>query len=753
MTYFAFAESLPLYPGSRCLVFRLLAVIALFAPIALGSPSSAAAERTAPVVVYGADSAGTGAAFASARLGRPTILIAEGQWLGGMMTSGGIGVFDGNPLGHSYGLSCGLFGELKLRLARLYPQHGGEIRNAYRYEPAVGARVLEEMASELPALTILRDTRLVSAQVEGDRVVSLTLEGGFRGTVRGEVFIDGTDTGLLAARAGVPYRLGTDDRDGIVMAYAVRGTFQKGPGAINPFQRDPATGEELPPAYYSDSYRDCIEEIVWRWKQRQEMGGVPEAPGVFNAWGDLPVLDPRQAPAVRKWDINGDANDITLDQIAEQLAGDPEVGDYFRDEAGRPVARKACVDQVMDDPALSPERRAAIVAKIEGCVRASCLGVLYYIRQWLYVFGGDQWGLAPDYGTPDGLPPKVYYREGRRIVGCYTLTERDLCPTFDTDYTGGPKGTASSWAVPFDDAIAVGDYAIDFHKTSRETGNVWFSLKPYQVPYRILVPVNRSNLLVGSAVSATHGAYGTLRMDPLRMLMGQACGTAAHLALRRRCERMESVPIPELQELLIAQGVMLSYFEDIPYDPQSGGMTLTDLFIPTQVLALRADLRGFPDRTFRRHDLLTRAQFARLLALSAGLADGPTAPLPADVEPGSFSAREIELTLGAGALAVDAAGRFRPEEPITRGEAAWAVWLAAGSPVAQRSEARPYTDVNDALRPAVSALAGASRQDGAPVFGGVAPGLFAPDAPLTRAEAARLLQRALLPVRIPRLWR
>lgn len=686
---------------------------------ALAEP--AAQPLSAPVVVYGASSAGTGAALASARLGRRTILIAETDWLGGMMTSGGIGVFDGNPIGHSYGLSCGLFGEMKKRLADLYPQHGGDIRNAYRYEPAVGERVLEEMAAELPALRIVRNTRLVSAQVDGDRVVSLTVEGGHTGVVRGEVFIDGTDTGLLAARAGVPFRLGTDDSNGIVMAYSVRATFQKGPGAINPFATDPRTGEEIPPPHYADSYEDCVREVARRWSDHQANGRVLEGPMAFNEWGSLPVLDQALDGSVTKWDINGDANDITLDQIAEQLSTDPEVGEYFVDASGRPEARKACLDSVEDDPSLTAARRDLLMAKIEGCIRASSLGVLYYIRHSMRELGGAEWGLAPDYGTPDGLPPMVYRREGRRIVGCYTLTEHDLCPTFDQDYDGGPSGVSTSQPVPFDDSIAVGDYAIDFHKVSRETGNVWFTLPPYQVPYRILVPVNRSNLLVGSAVSATHGAYGTLRMDPLRMLMGQACGTAAHVALRGGTRALAEVDIREVQDLLIAQGVMLTYFGDVPYDPTSGGMTLGDLFIPTQVLALRAGLQGYADRTFRRHEFVTRDHFARLLAAAAGL-------------------ESVDL---------DADGGTRPDDPITRGEAARAVASAAGLSAPEAGPVRAYADVNAELRDAVEALAQPSRQDGLPTFAGVAPGLFAPGAPLTRAEGVRLLQRALLPLRVP----
>ncbi len=692
-----------------------------------------------------------GAALASARLGRRTILIAESDWLGGMMTSGGIGVFDGSPIGHSHSLTGGLFREMKQRLADLYPEHGGDITRAYRYEPAVGARVLEAMAAELPALRILRNTRLVGVEVEGERVVALRLEGEFAGVVRGDVFVDGTDAGLLAARAGVPYRLGTDDSNGLVMAYAVRGTFMKGPKAYVPFEVDPETGREIPPPHYGDNYVECVKEVAWRWALRREDGIPTEAPAAFNWWGNLPVLDPALRADHVKWDINGDANDITLDQIASQLASDPEVGWYFVDAEGEPIASRACISAVEDDASVTPMQRERIIQAIVDRVRGSCLAVLYYIRNSMRELGGAQWGLAPDYGTPDGLPPKIYRREGRRIVGQYTLTQYDLSPTIDSDLApGAERGVSTSAPAEFDDVIAVGDYAIDFHRFTRDGRNVWFELPPYQVPYRIMAPVNRENLLVTTAVSVTHEAYGSVRVDPLRMVMGQACGTAAHVALRRPGPaRTDTVPIREVQGLLVAQGVVLTYFTDVPYDIVSGGMTLDELFRPTQMLALHAGLRGYADHSFRRTELMTRAEFAKLLIALAGLAPAVPASVPADVPESHWAYESIRTALAHGALSPRAGGDFVPDAPITRGEAAVAAAalapLSPGDP--ERVQALVYSDIEDAeVNRAASRLALESPEDGAPYFAGVAPGVFSPDAPLSRGRAAMLLQRAFLPL-------
>jgi hypothetical protein len=709
------------------------------------------ADLAASVVVYGGDSGGTGAALASARLGRRTILVSEESWLGGMMTSGGVAVFDGNPLGHSYGLTCGLYGEMRLRLARTYPEHQGDIRKASCYEPHVGARVLDQMAAESPGLRVLRNTRLVGVETSGERVTAIRVEGpGFSGRIRGEVFIDGTDTGLLAARAGVPYRLGTDDSNHIVMAYAVRSTFMRGPDAIVPFRKDPKTGDELPPPHYGLSYARCVEEVPFRWEFWRARGSTPEPPGVFNPYGRLPILDARLAAGNVKWDINCDANDITLDAIAEQLADDPEVGWYFRDADGKPVPARACIPAVEDDPSLAPGVRARILARIGDCVRDSSLSLLYFLRTRVRELGGAQWGLAPEHDTADRLPPKIYQREGRRIVGRYTMTEFDLCPSFTEDYRPGLESKSTSPAKAFPDAIAVGDYAIDVHRIDRARKSDWFPLPPYQVPFGILVPANRSNLLVTTAVSASHLAFGTLRMDPLRMLMGQACGTAAHVALRRQPARTDTVDVRAVQRLLIAQGSMLTYFQDVPYDPVSGGLTLKDLFVPTQVLAIEGVLRGYGDSTFRRHDLLPRAQLASLLAKLTHTPGGTAQPMP-DVATDHWAYGDIQAVVARGLLSARPDGRFEPERAATRGEAALGVAIALGLAPDPRA-APPYDDVDpaSAVGRAAAALARPCPQDGRPVFGGVAPRLFAPNAPMTRGDAAHLLQRAFLPLDVPR---
>jgi FAD dependent oxidoreductase len=137
---------------------------------------------------------------------------------------------------------------------------------------------------------------------------------------------------------------------------------------------------------------------------------------------------------------------------------------------------------------------------------------------------------------------QVGIRESRRIVGRYTLTRDDVLQ-----------------ARQFDDAVARSAYPIDIHNPSG-TGTTTHRLAPgqsYEIPYRCLVPINREQLLVaGRCISTTHEALASTRLTPTVMTLGQAAGTAAAIARRRRVH-VGDVDASELRETLIADGVDL----------------------------------------------------------------------------------------------------------------------------------------------------------------------------------------------------
>jgi len=158
-----------------------------------------------------------------------------------------------------------------------------------------------------------------------------------------------------------------------------------------------------------------------------------------------------------------------------------------------------------------------------------------------------RWGLAKDeFVDESNWPHQLYIREGRRMVGEYVMTQPDVV-----------KNTSKP------DAVGMGSYGIDCHHVQRvvdrdgnvkNEGNLSGRLKVdrYEIPYRSLLPkkMQCENLLVPVCVSASHVAYGSIRMEPVYMILGHAAGAAAAIAVKRKSS-VHEVGIGELQQLLL----------------------------------------------------------------------------------------------------------------------------------------------------------------------------------------------------------
>ena len=165
----------------------------------------------------------------------------------------------------------------------------------------------------------------------------------------------------------------------------------------------------------------------------------------------------------------------------------------------------------------------------------------------------------------------MYVREGCRILGGYLFSASDAL----LDSSGGRS--PMHW-----DSVASGGYQIDSHATrqredlglgdSEQVDGRRVALEgfiglheetvPYQIPFRVMVPEGIDGLLAPVAVSASHLGYGTIRMEPVWMALGEAAGTAAALALERGV-RVRDVPRGAMQRELLAQGQVITYFDDV----------------------------------------------------------------------------------------------------------------------------------------------------------------------------------------------
>jgi hypothetical protein len=165
----------------------------------------------------------------------------------------------------------------------------------------------------------------------------------------------------------------------------------------------------------------------------------------------------------------------------------------------------------------------------------------------------NRWGLAKDeFPDTDHWPNQLYIREARRMVGDFVMTQKDE----QTELTKP-------------DAIGMGSYNSDSHNVQRyvtaqgtveNEGDMQVPVKPYQIPYRVILPKRSeaTNLLVPVCLSASHVAYSSLRMEPQYMISGQAAGDAAALAIRNHVP-MQDVDAHALSETLLAQGVVMEY--------------------------------------------------------------------------------------------------------------------------------------------------------------------------------------------------
>jgi hypothetical protein len=176
-----------------------------------------------------------------------------------------------------------------------------------------------------------------------------------------------------------------------------------------------------------------------------------------------------------------------------------------------------------------------------------------YTKRFLYHASPPGWGLAAD----EGWPHQLYVREGRRMLGEHVLTEHDLLE---------PRA--------HDDVVALGSYNIDIREVQRtwrllpeysptpavfNEGYLSMPVAPYPIPYRCLTPrrEDATDLLVPVALSASHVAYSSVRMEPTWMMLGHAAGIAAAQAARRSVA-VQDVDVAELQQSLRDEGQVLS---------------------------------------------------------------------------------------------------------------------------------------------------------------------------------------------------
>jgi hypothetical protein len=479
----------------------------------------------AELVVYGATAAGVCAAVAAARHGVPVTLLEPGRQVGGMM-SGGLGYTDiGDPR-----VLGGMAAEFRAEVAAHYgtSSYAGP-------EPHVAEAIFSSWLSRA-GVDVVFDAELPAVSV---------VDGEITGSAG--VYIDASYEGDLLAAAGVSYRVGRESRS--LHGEPFAGRTEPAPGKhqfppyLSPFAPDGALlplldpGEEAPVGegdgrVMAYGYRVCLSTSDDRVPFVRRDGYREEEWELARRYLAL-ASDPGEFLGLVRNLPNGKCDGNSIGPLSLNLLDGSQQG-YAEADAGR---------------------RAAIVRRHQE-----------YTRDFLYFMSTQapapvrkvlaEWGWAADeFGG--GLPHQLYVREARRMVGEHVLTQHDLAQR------------------PQYDAVAMGSYHMDIREVRRtwrwvyehpdpipsvyNEGYLSVPVRPYQIPYRSLVPrfSECRNLLVPVCVSASHLAFSSIRMEPQYEMLGHAAGLAATQALARNVA-VQQVDVAALQIQLADEGQVLA---------------------------------------------------------------------------------------------------------------------------------------------------------------------------------------------------
>ena len=480
------------------------------------------------------------AAVSASSPGSHVVVVEPSEHVGGMMSNG--------LTATDYGHTAMLGGHTRKFFDRMQAAEGSAY-GRYRFQPSTAERVFEAMLANSGVEVVKGDPLAESGGVikDGQRIQAIRLASGRILSAR--VFVDASYEGDLMAQAGVSYRIGREPVGEYKESFAgvrAAATVFTVPTSIDPAVPLAAPGpsgtgdnriqnsnyrlcfstsaaNKVPftaPSGYDPTTYDLVAAYI---ASRVAQGHTPTL-----TWFLWPVALPNN-----KFDVNN--NGLVSIGVMGLNTEYPDGGYAERDD---------------------------IAAWLQGYTA----GFLYFLRNDQRVPAAIRtqmaaYGLCKDEFVDNGNWPRmIYLREGRRMVGRYVLTQRDV-----------------QVARTKTDTIAIASYAFDSHHISRwmdgsrrlrVEGGFWNGREQatrWSIPYRSLTP-NESevtNLLVSVTASATHVAFAALRLEPQYMLMGEAAGAAASMAARTATQGsipVQSVDVNALRNRLRNQGAVVDNF-------------------------------------------------------------------------------------------------------------------------------------------------------------------------------------------------
>ena len=550
------------------MIFILLAFLNVLPACNNPSPIPQEGALSAEVIIYGGTSSAVIAAVQVKKMGRSVILVSPDRHLGGL-TAGGLGWTDTGNKAVIGGLARNFYHRLYLHYQKEeawmwedreeYGNVGqgnvaidGEFRTMWIFEPGVAEQVFDELIVE-HKIPLYREEfldREHGVTVENGAITSITTLSGK--TFTGDVFIDATYEGDLMAAAGVSYHVGRESVDtygeewnGIQTGVLHHGHHFK--TDISPYivPGDPSSGvlprisAEDPGNYGEGDHR------VQAYCFRMCLTHVPE--------NRVPITRPEKYDStqyellVRIFDSGWRETFHKFDPIPNGKTDVNNHGPFSFDNIGMNY----------EYPEGSYEKRVEIIAEHVTYQK----GLLWFLTSDPRVpeevrTEMSRWGYSRDEFTDNGhWPHQIYVREARRMIGEFVMTENEVL------------GRA-----PVDQSVGMGSYTMDSHNTQRyikpdglvqNEGDIGVKPKtPYQIDMRSLLPREKecSNLLVPVGLSCSHIAFGSIRMEPVFMILGQSAATLASLALESGTG-IHQVPYEKVRARLLEDGQVLEYAE------------------------------------------------------------------------------------------------------------------------------------------------------------------------------------------------
>lgn len=519
----------------------------------------------ADIVVYGGTSAAIIAAVQAVKMGKTVLVVSPDQHVGGL-SAGGLGFTDTGNKEVIGGLSREFYHRIYLHYqaenawrwqkksdygnkGQGTPAIDGKDRTMWIFEPHVAEKTFEDFLKE-NKITVYRDewlNRESGVILKDGHIISISTLSGK--VFSGKMFIDATYEGDLMAAAGVSFHVGREANSvyGETWNGVQAGVFQHGhyfKSKIDPYKVPGVKSSGLLPGISAANpgINGQGDDKIQAYCFRMCLSDLPENRVAFPKPKGYDA--DQYALLLRVFNSGWRELFNKFDLIPNRKTDTNNHGPFSTDYIGMNYAY----------PEASYQERKKIIQQHETYQK----GLMYFMANDPRIPADIRkktiaWGLAKDEFKDNGnWPHQIYVRESRRMLSDYVMTENE---------TLGKKPVLNS--------IGMGSYALDSHNTQRYVTSAGFVQNegdigvsppnPYQIGYGAIIPKANEckNLLVPVCLSSSHIAFGSVRMEPVFMILGESAATAAALAIDEKVS-VQQVNYNQLRKLLLAQGQRLT---------------------------------------------------------------------------------------------------------------------------------------------------------------------------------------------------